>query len=88
MARVAVEVGLRSPARCSGLKDPALLQLWLGSDPRPGYFQMLWVQPKKIIIIIKIKNKIKMPVIKTSLSFLYRQREILLCVPPLREAEM
>ena len=53
VALVAVEVQVRSPALCSGLKDPALLQLWcrlqlqLRFTAWPGNFYMLLVWPQK-----------------------------------------
>ena len=37
---------VQSPAQCSGLKDPALPELWLGFDPWPENFHMLWVWPQ------------------------------------------
>ena len=46
VARVAVEAWIRSPTQHSGLKDPALPQLWirlqlqLGFNPWPGNFHM------------------------------------------------
>ena len=42
-AWVAAEVGVRSLAQRSGLKDVALPQLWLGFIPWPGNFHMPWV---------------------------------------------
>ena len=44
VAQVAAEVWVQSLARCSGLNDPASLQLWLGFSPWPGSFHMLQVQ--------------------------------------------
>ena len=46
-ARVTTEAQVRSPARHSGLKDPALSQLQLGFNPRPRDFHVLRVQPLK-----------------------------------------
>ena len=45
VAQVAMEVQIRSPARCSRLKEPALLQLCFGFNLWPGNFYMLWVWP-------------------------------------------
>ena len=53
VALVAGEAQVWSSAWLSGLKDPALPQLWLRSqlqlrfNPRPRNFHMLWVQPLK-----------------------------------------
>ena len=50
-AQVAMEVRVPSLTLHSGLKNPALpqlwhtVQLWLGFDPCPGNFHMPWVQP-------------------------------------------
>ena len=44
-ASVAAEVQVRSLSLASGLKDLVLLQLWLGFNPWPRYFHMLWVWP-------------------------------------------
>ena len=49
-ACVEVEVRVWTPAQCSGLKDPELLQLWrrwlwLGFSAWLGNFHVLWVQP-------------------------------------------
>ena len=50
-AQFPAEAWVRSPARCSGLKDLALLQLWSRSQlrlrfsPSPGSFHMLWMWP-------------------------------------------
>ena len=47
--RVNAEAWVRFPAQHGGLKDLALpllqcrLQLWLGFNPWPGNFHMLWV---------------------------------------------
>ena len=46
-AQVTAEVQVDPPAWHSGLKDPALWQLWLGFNPRLGSFHMLWVWPLK-----------------------------------------
>ena len=45
VAGVAVEVRVPSLAQLSGLKDLALLQLWLSFNPWPGNFHVSWVWP-------------------------------------------
>ena len=47
VAQITVEGQVQSLAQHSGLKDPVLLQLWLGFSPWPGNFHMPWVQPLK-----------------------------------------
>ena len=53
VAQVAVEAWVQSPAWCSGLNDPVLLQLrhrlqfHLGFSPLPGNFHLMWVWPLK-----------------------------------------
>ena len=49
-ARVTAEVWVQSPAQYSGLKDPALQQLWLGFNSWPRNFHMLQAQPLKKVI--------------------------------------
>ena len=60
VAWVAVEAWVRSPAQYSGLRDVALLQLWLSFNRWPGNSHILWVQPlkkkkKKLFFILKIQ---------------------------------
>ena len=45
VARVAAESRVQSPARCSGLKDPALLQLCFIFNPWPRNFHMPQIRP-------------------------------------------
>ena len=45
VAQGAAEVCVGSLARCSGFKDLALPQLWLGFSPWLGNFHVLWVWP-------------------------------------------
>ena len=47
MAQVAVKAQVQCPAWHSGLKDPALLQLWLGFNSWPREPHVPWVQSKK-----------------------------------------
>ena len=47
VAWIAAEVQIQPPAQHSGLKDKVLLHLWIGVNPWPGNFHMLWVQPFK-----------------------------------------
>ena len=47
VAQVAVEAWVQSLAWHSGLKEPALQQLWLGFKPWLRNFHMPWVQPFK-----------------------------------------
>ena len=55
--RVAAEVQVPSLARCCGLKNLVLLQLWhrsklrLGLNPWPGNFHVPWVGHEKKILI-------------------------------------
>ena len=44
-AWVDAEAWVQSLARLSGLKDLALLQLWLRFNPWPRNFHILWVRP-------------------------------------------
>ena len=44
-AQVTAEVQVRSLAQSSGVKDLALLQLWLPFNPWPGNFHVRRVQP-------------------------------------------
>ena len=44
VAWVTVEMQVPSPAWSSELKDPVLLQLWLGFNPWPGNFHMSQVE--------------------------------------------
>ena len=46
-AWVTVVAQARSSGHCSGLKDPMLLWLWLGFNPWPRNFHMLWMQASK-----------------------------------------
>ena len=46
-ARVTAEVGVPSPALCSGLKDPALSLPRLGLNPWPGNFCVCSHERKK-----------------------------------------
>lgn len=47
VAQVAAEAWVRSPAPCSELKDPVLLQLWLRFNLWPEHFHLPWVWPLK-----------------------------------------
>ena len=48
-SQVTAKAQVRSPAQSSGLKDLALLQLWLKFNPWPGNFHMPWVWPLKYV---------------------------------------
>ena len=47
VAWIAVEAWFQSLTGFSGLKGPALLQVWLGFNPWPGNFHKPWVWPLK-----------------------------------------
>ena len=44
----AEEERVSSPAWHSGLKELVVLQLWLGFNPCPRNFDMLWIWPQKL----------------------------------------
>ena len=56
VAPVSVEVWVRSWAWCSGLKDSALPQLWLGSKLWFRFISLVWELPYAVGTARKIKG--------------------------------
>ena len=72
VAQVTAEVQVQSRAWCSGLKDPALPQLWFRFSPWPGNFQTLQVGAiKKKEKKRKGKKRKGVPIVASAVSNLH-----------------